>query len=67
MFSQTFPPASHLNLSTDPSQWESLQGKYEKHLDANTQDHWLPWPQTNVDFVAIPERKSVDVLVKQLL
>lgn len=67
MFSQTFPPASHLHLSTDPNQWGSLQGKYEKHLDENTQDHWLHWPQTNFGFVAIPERKSVHVLAKQLL
>lgn len=36
MFSQTFPPASHWNLSTDPNQWESLQGKYEKQLGNNT-------------------------------
>lgn len=35
MFSQTFPPASHWNFSTDPNQWESLQGKYEKQLDEN--------------------------------
>lgn len=31
------------------------------------QEHWLHWPQTNVDFVAIPETKPLDVVVKQLL
>lgn len=35
MFSQTFPPASHWNLSTDSNQWESLQGKYENQLEEN--------------------------------
>lgn len=40
--------------------WEATGWEY-------CQEHWLYWPQTNVDLVAIPETKSLDVLMKQLL
>lgn len=68
MFSQTFPPASQPLKSLHRPQ---PMGKFAREIGETTgeehcQEPWLPWPQTNVDFVSIPETRPWDVLVKLL-